>query len=164
MQKFEIIKNNIHDEGYYTFETSWISEELIDFESMCIKLPVINIDVQNANVLKFFNINDHPSIYFDNSYFLFEHVTKIEKNISIHSTDRNRFLTRLTQITEISNSDPESKIFEIGGMGVFIKNTFDGLIKISARTCFFVVPNIEIYRLEHKFMHDFDPFKTDNYK
>lgn len=74
---FENIDKEMSD--FYTFETSWIGSEVFDFQNHKLRIPVLNLYVENKDVLKYLNIEDKEGVYIKESYFLFEEVSKLEK-------------------------------------------------------------------------------------
>lgn len=157
MKTFKINTQSIHDEGFFTFETSWIGKEVFDFERNQILLPVLNLDVENKQILDYLGVSN---LYIEKSYFLFKGVNKLEKNLAIHSKDRKSFVVKnFNQILEIDNRNENVKLFEFGGMGIFQDYTYDGILKIHCYECYFVLPENVEYKTEFKSMNDYNPFE-----
>ena len=74
---FENIDKEMSD--FYTFETSWIGSEVFDFQNHKLRIPVLNLYVENKDVLKYLNIEDKEADYITESHFLFEEVSKLEQ-------------------------------------------------------------------------------------
>lgn len=73
---------------FYTFETSWIGTEVCDFQNHKLRIPVLNLYVENKDVLKYLNIEDKEGVYIKESYFLFEEVSKLEKKIHLQKKSK----------------------------------------------------------------------------
>ena len=83
---FENIDKEMSD--FYTFETSWIGTEVCDFQNHKLRIPVLNLYVENKDVLKYLNIEDKEGVYIKESYFLFEEVSKLEKKIHLQKKSK----------------------------------------------------------------------------
>mgnify|MGYP005867874699 CR=1 FL=1 len=157
MKTFKINTQSIHDEGFFTFETSWIGREVFDFENKQLFLPILNLDIENKQVIDYFGVSH---VYIEKSYFLFKKVNKLEKNLAIHSKDRTSFVVKnFNQTIEIDNKNENAHLFEFGGMGIFQNYTYDGVLKIHCEECYFVLPENFEYKTEFKSMNDYNPFE-----
>ena len=59
---FENIDKEMSD--FYTFETSWIGTEVCDFQNHKLRIPVLNLYVENKDVLKYLNIEDKEGVLY----------------------------------------------------------------------------------------------------
>jgi hypothetical protein len=158
MQKFRIA-NNIHDEMYFTFETSWVGNEYISFEKNQLLIPIVNITIENPIVLKYFNLKNSDIIYIERSYFEFNNVSVLKKEIAIHSKDNKGFVNRLNNINIIEGRG--SNKFYLGSMGIFQDYTYDGSITVECESCYYVLPDNFEYRTEFRSMNEYNPFTID---
>ena len=161
---FENIDKEMSD--FYTFETSWIGSEVFDFQNHKLRIPVLNLYVENKDVLKYLNIEDKEGVYIKESYFLFEEVSKLEKKI--HLQKNQRFVASLSQTLKLENIFQYNLPFEFGGMGIYNRLKYDGLLFIYAFKCSYVINKNSPISLEHISMNDYNPFleewlNTDNF-
>lgn len=136
MISFEL-KENIHESDFYTFETSWIGEEIYDIDKNTVSIPILNLEVQNKEVLKLLKFDSYNSVYVRESYFNFTGVYKVEKKLRIQQN--KKFVAKVNEYFEFENINPEQRTFELGGMGVYNENFYDGIFKIYASECLLVV-------------------------
>lgn len=156
MHKF-LIDINIHDDNLFTFETTWIGKEVIKFENSEIRIPLLNLEVQNEKIIKYFSIKE-SAVYIEHSYLLFTNVSRIEKEFAIHSSDRTHFINKIFETITLKNDiGKNEKCFELGGMGIYFNNTYDGVIKFYASDCYLVIPPNEDYRTTFKGMNEYNP-------
>lgn len=149
------LNENIHDSKFFTFETSWIGEEIYDIEKKEIKLPVLNLEVQNKDVLRKLGSDNSECRYVRESYFTFTGVYKIEKKIHIQKD--KKFVAKVFDSFEFENTKTIESSFEIGGMGIYKGNLYDGAFKIYASECFFTINENSETSLDFISMNEFDP-------
>lgn len=158
MLKF-LIDTNIHDDNLFTFETTWIGKESIKFENSEVRIPLLNLEVQNKKILKYFSIAE-SSIYVEHSYLLFTNVSRMEKELGIHSLDRSHFINKVNETIILKNKDKKNeKCFELGGMGIYYDNTYDGVIRFYAFKCYLIIPKKEECGIDFKSMNEYSPLK-----
>lgn len=156
MISFELIKN-IHESDFYTFETSWIGEENYDITQNIVTIPILNLEIQNKEVLRLLNLDSYESVYARESYFKFTGVYKVEKKL--HLQKNKKFLAKVYEEFEYENISDEKRIFELGGMGVYKGDLYDGKFKIYATNCSIVVNENSLISLEFISMNNFDPIE-----
>lgn len=155
MKEVIINSGSIHDNGFFTFETSWIGELCFDFKSGKLYIPILNIYTENQDVIGYFKVNS--GIYIEKSFFLFENASRIEKHFAIHSEDRKSFIEQIKEISNFENRSLPTKHFELRGMGILREYTYDGIIRIDATKCYFVIPSNQNYRFSHQDMNFYNP-------
>lgn len=151
---------NKDTDGFYTFETSWIGQEKYDFINNTLKLPILNLEVDNEEVLKYLNIEKGVA-YIRESYFLFEGMYKLEKNTALQTKEMG-FIADVVENIIFKNATPIEEPFEFGGMGVNKGYIYDGLFKIYAEKCSYIINENSPISLDFIGMNDFDPF-TDSW-
>ncbi|MCU0431195.1 MAG: hypothetical protein MUF42_14625 [Cytophagaceae bacterium] len=158
MISFELSKN-IHESDFYTFETSWIGEMIYDIGNNTVTIPVLNLEVQNKEVLKLLSFDAYDCVYVRESWFNFTGVYKVEKKL--HLQNEKKFVAKVNEELEFENIPYEERIFELGGMGVYNGDLYDGFFRIYASNCSFVIKENSPLSLDFISMNSYDPTKDD---
>lgn len=128
------LEKDIHDSDFFTFETSWIGEEIYNTDKRELYIPILNLEVQNKKVIQELGITDADCIYIEESYFIFNGVYKVEKDLRLL---KKGFFAKVSDRFEFENVPPLEKFFELGGMGIFKNTIYDGIFKIYSSSCIF---------------------------
>jgi hypothetical protein len=155
-----LLKDSIYEDGFTTFETTWLGEEYIDLKLNQVLIPILNLTVDNDSVVEYLGAKKGDLIYLQNSFFLFEKVKYVRKNLAIHSRERGHFINNINTSFEFNQYLENSKDYELGSMGVFFDYTYDGVFYINASNCYLVFPEIENHTREFISIGNYDPFKN----
>ena len=128
------------------------------------------MEVQNKEILRQLNSNNNICRYVRESYFIFTGLYKIQKILRIQKD--KKFIAKVTDSFEFENTTTIEKPFEIGGMGVYKGNLYDGAFKIYASECLFNINENSQTSLDFISMNEFDPindswlnnFREQNFK
>ncbi len=155
------ILSNIHEDDYYTFETSWIGLPCFNLKSEELKIPVINLEIENASLISMLGINDHR-VYAEKCYFKFRKVERVNWSLRLHSEDRKSFIRKEEGQSILSKKKDSDKVrFELAGMGVYKEHTYDGTLQIEAESAYLVVPDINSIRYDFKGMNEYTPLLNE---
>lgn len=149
------LEQDIHDSNFFTFETSWIGVEIRDFSKNTLNIPLLNLEVQNKEVLSKLGFDGFDSIYIRESYFSFTGVQRVEKHLRIQQN--HTFVGTVKEEFEFDNKPSGYRIFELGGMGVFSGYLYDGIFKIYANGCSFIVNDDSPISSDFISMNHFNP-------
>ena len=156
--EFEINNKCIHDDDFFTFETSWMGEVNINIEEGYALIPILNLDVENKKILDFLNVK-LKKIYIEKSYLKFTQIKSIYKELAIHNPIKGLgFIDEIQENITLKKSDDKINQFEFGCFGIYQNYTCDGIIKVECNKCYYVLPDDIQYRVDYKSQNKYLPF------